>query len=76
MADVVKEEEGFRVESDNGTFQAKHVILATGMMADLAEKIGLRTKPGTEPRIKTIIETDANGQTSEQAFGPRERWPA
>lgn len=31
---------------------------------ELAEKIGVNTKPGTEPRIKTVIEVDTNGKTN------------
>jgi thioredoxin reductase (NADPH) len=65
VTNIVKSEEGFVIETqEKGQFTAKHVILATGVMVDLAEKIGLRTKPGTEPRIKTVLETDADGKTS------------
>ncbi|OAT72292.1 FAD-dependent oxidoreductase [Parageobacillus thermoglucosidasius] len=61
---IEKTENGFRIQTDNGTFEAKHVILATGVAVDLAEKIGVKTKQGTEPRIKTIIDADANGRTN------------
>lgn len=40
------------------------MILATGVLTDLPEKMGLKTKPATEPRIKTILDVDANGKTS------------
>ncbi|GGI99138.1 hypothetical protein GCM10010885_05780 [Alicyclobacillus cellulosilyticus] len=56
--------EGLQIETDQGTFTARHVIIATGAYTDLAEKIGLRTKPGTEPRIKTIVEVDNQGRTN------------
>jgi thioredoxin reductase (NADPH) len=56
--------DGFKVESENGEFEAKHVIFATGFLADLAEKIGLATKPGTEPRVKTILDVDTTGKTN------------
>ncbi|MDQ0217361.1 FAD-binding protein [Peribacillus cavernae] len=59
-----KANEGFKIETENGEFEAKHIILATGMLADLAEKAGVNTKPGTEPRIKTIINCDAAGKTN------------
>lgn len=62
--DIEKTENGFRIQTENGTFEAKHVILATGVAVDLAEKIGVKTKEGTEPRIKTIIDADANGRTN------------
>ncbi len=53
------------VQTEGGeTYQASHVILATGMMADLAEASGIATKPGTEPRIKTIVDCDAQGKTN------------
>lgn len=64
VSDIQKVEGGFKIESDQGAFEAKHVIVATGFLTDLAEKIGLATKPGTEPRVKTILDVDAAGKTS------------
>lgn len=64
VTNIVKTDSGFSVETDQNTFEAKHVIIATGMMADLAEKAGLTTKPGTEPRVKTILDVDAKGKTN------------
>lgn len=64
VTNVSKSDNGFKVETDQSEFEASHVIMATGMMADLAEKIGLTTKPGTEPRIKTILDVDAAGKTN------------
>jgi len=61
---VVKTDDGFEIETESGRFTGKHVILATGLMTDLAEHIGLRTKDGTEPRIKTVIDVTAEGKTS------------
>jgi thioredoxin reductase (NADPH) len=52
------------IDTDGQTYEAAHVILATGMMAELAEASGVRTKPGTEPRIKTIIDCTPEGRTS------------
>jgi thioredoxin reductase (NADPH) len=52
------------IETDGETYEAHHVILATGMLADLAEASNVRTKPGTEPRIKTIVDTSPEGKTS------------
>lgn len=62
--DVVRTDAGFKIVTENREFEAKHVIFATGLSTDLAEKIGLKTKPGSEPRIKTVIEVDANGKTN------------
>lgn len=61
---IVKEENGFVIETEGGRFEAKHVIIASGHQTDLAEKIGLKTKPGTEPRVKTILDVDADGKTT------------
>ncbi|ADG06682.1 FAD-dependent oxidoreductase [Kyrpidia tusciae] len=64
VTDIRKTGDGFDIQTEKGTYSAKHVILATGLWTDLAEKIGLKTKPATEPRIKTIIETDGQGRTN------------
>lgn len=61
---ISKVGEGFKVETENGEYEAKHVIVATGFLVDLAEKAGLTTKPGTEPRVKTILDVDAQGKTN------------
>lgn len=55
---------GFRLIAGDRQVEAQHVILATGMGVALAETSGIQTKPGTEPRIKTIIEVDAQGRTN------------
>lgn len=52
---VTRGQDGFSLESEQGKYEAKHVILATGISVELAEAIGLETVPGTEPRIKTVI---------------------
>jgi len=64
VENVEKAGSGFTIQTDKESFETTHVIFATGMMADLAEKVGLATKPGTEPRIKTIIDVDAAGKTN------------
>ena len=63
VINVEKQDGGFTVQTDNESYQGKHVILATGLAVDLAEKIGLKTKPGTEPRIKTVLDVDVDGKT-------------
>jgi thioredoxin reductase len=62
--EIAKSEEGFIIHSENGSYPAKHVILATGFLTDLAEKSGIKTVPGTEPRVKTIIQVDSSGKTN------------
>lgn len=64
VENVVKGSDNLKVETDQGTYEAKHVILATGVMTDLADKIGLQTKDGTEPRIKTVFDVDSQGKTN------------
>lgn len=64
VTSVSKTENGVKVSTENGEYEAKHVILATGMMTDVAEASGLATKDGTEPRIKTIFDVDAAGKTN------------
>ncbi|ASS90745.1 MULTISPECIES: FAD-dependent oxidoreductase [Aeribacillus] len=61
---IETKQDGHVVKTDGGSYEAKHVILATGVLTDLAEKIGLKTKDGTEPRIKTIFDVDSNGKTN------------
>jgi thioredoxin reductase (NADPH) len=51
------------ITEDEKKYETKHVILATGMSVQLAEKVGIKTTLGTEPRIKTIIEVDQKGKT-------------
>lgn len=61
---IVKTDDGFEVETDAGNFKGKYVILATGLSVDLAEKVGVNTKEGTEPRIKTVLDVDSDGRTN------------
>ncbi len=64
VENIVKTDSGFKIETEKQSFEAKQVIIATGVATQLAENIGLKTKPGTEPRIKTVLEVDANGKTN------------
>lgn len=53
------------VKTESGrSYEAAHVILATGALTELAASIGLELKEGREPRIKTVVETDGYGRTS------------
>ncbi|WLR55656.1 FAD-dependent oxidoreductase [Mesobacillus subterraneus] len=61
---VSKTGSGVKLVTENGEYEAKHVIIASGMMTDVAEASGLETKDGTEPRIKTIFNVDAAGKTN------------
>ncbi|MGY4688824.1 FAD-dependent oxidoreductase [Salibacterium sp. K-3] len=53
-----------KVETDDGEYEAVHVILTTGGNTKLAEASGMKTTEGTEPKIKSIIDTDERGKTS------------
>lgn len=61
---VTRNGEAISVETEGQTYEAKHVIVATGMSTEVAEASDLNTKPGTEPRIKTILDVDAAGKTN------------
>lgn len=54
----------FVITTDNGSYEAKHVILTTGATVHFAENAGIKTKDGTEPRINKVIDADADGRTS------------
>jgi thioredoxin reductase (NADPH) len=57
--------DGFSVRTEDGTvYEAKQVILTLGANPELAKQAGIRTKPGTEPRIREIVDVDPEGRTS------------
>jgi len=64
VKNIVKADTGFVISTEDKQYEAQHVIIATGLFAELAETLGLNIKPGTEPRIKTIIDVDTDGRTS------------
>jgi thioredoxin reductase (NADPH) len=64
VTNVTKNSEGFLLEVEGQELQAKHVIIASGSSAALAEKIGVKTKEGTEPRIKTVFDVTPEGKTT------------
>jgi thioredoxin reductase (NADPH) len=58
-------EEAFSVRTEDGqTYEAKQVILTLGANPELARQAGITIKPGTEPRIKEVVDVDAEGRTS------------
>lgn len=64
VTNITKDDGSFTIETENDTYRAKHVILATGLNVSLAEKIGIATKPGSEPRIPKVLELNDKGETS------------
>ncbi|MGF7048549.1 thioredoxin reductase [Paenibacillus sp. DS2015] len=62
---ITSDSNSVKVSTESGqSYEAAHVILATGVSTELASTIGLKLKDGVEPRIKTIVEVDAEGRTS------------
>lgn len=64
VTNMTKKDSGHTLETNEGNYDAQHVIIATGVATELAEKIGVETKEGTEPRIKTIVDVDPDGKTN------------
>src|SRR3981081_2267412 len=63
-------DDGFSVRTEDGeAYEAKHVILTLGANPELARQAGIATKPGTEPRIKEVVDVDADGRTSLPGVG-------
>ncbi|MBU9722875.1 MULTISPECIES: FAD-dependent oxidoreductase [Bacillaceae] len=64
VTDIVKDGSEFTVKTEGEEYKAKHVLIATGVATDLAEKAGVDTVPATEPRIKTVIDVQEDGKTN------------
>ncbi|MFD1017948.1 FAD-dependent oxidoreductase [Thalassobacillus hwangdonensis] len=63
---ISKNDKGYLLKTNEGEYEAKHIIFATGMSAKLAEEAGLKTMDGTEPRVAKVIDADSDGRTSMQ----------
>ena len=60
-----KSGEGFELKTEDGkSFEAKQVILTLGANAELARTAGVKTREGTEPRIREIVDVDPQGRSS------------
>lgn len=60
-----KTAEGIQLTTESGEqIIAKHLIIASGLHLDIAEQLGVPTKAGTEPRIKTVLDVDAQGKSN------------
>jgi thioredoxin reductase len=58
-------DDAFSIRTEDGeAYEAKQVILTLGANPELARQAGITTKPGTEPRIKEIVDVDVDGRTS------------
>jgi thioredoxin reductase len=57
--------DGFELQTEEGkSLSAKRVILTIGANTALANDAGIAVKPGTEPRIREIVDVDPDGRTS------------
>jgi thioredoxin reductase len=55
----------FNLRTEDGrSFETRQVILTLGANAELARTAGVRTREGTEPRIREIVDVDQQGRTS------------
>lgn len=63
VSDIETKDGSFLIQTEGASHEAKHIILATGVSADLAQKIGLTLKEGSEPKIKNVIDVDREGKT-------------
>jgi thioredoxin reductase (NADPH) len=58
-------DQGFSLRTEDGAaYEARQVILTLGASPELAKLAGIATRPGTEPRIREIVDVDAEGRTS------------
>jgi thioredoxin reductase (NADPH) len=58
-------DEDFVLQTEDGkNIEAKQVILTLGANAELARTAGVRTREGTEPRIREIVDVDPQGRSS------------
>lgn len=57
--------EAFNLRTEDGrSFETKQVILTLGANAELARTAGIKTREGTEPRIREIVDVDPQGHTN------------
>jgi len=64
VTNVTRQNNAFVIEADGKQYEAKYIILSTGLSTALAEKMGVNTKPGSEPRIQKVIDVDPQGKTN------------
>ncbi|WP_257348606.1 FAD-dependent oxidoreductase [Pseudalkalibacillus decolorationis] len=69
VSDVQSVDGKHTVSTEDGeSYDAQHVLLATGMLVNVAQHIGVEVIPGTEPRIKNIIKVDEQGKTNKEGI--------
>ncbi|RWZ60810.1 FAD-binding protein [Halobacillus fulvus] len=66
VSSIDESEDHYTIHTSEGSYDAKHVVFATGMSVKAAEQFGLETIKGTEPRVAKIIKSDSEGRTSKR----------
>lgn len=56
--------DGFRVQTEDGVFEGRALILTTGADTGLAEALGVAVEAGREPKMSRVYRVDADGRTS------------
>lgn len=52
------------VTADGERHEARDVLLAVGVKTSVAEAAGVTTKEGSEPRVSSVVDVDADGRTN------------
>ncbi|WP_174497425.1 FAD-dependent oxidoreductase [Salirhabdus euzebyi] len=60
---IEKKGDHFLVKMGKHEYDAKHILLATGLSVAIAEQLGLKIIDGEEPRIARNIKVDHEGKT-------------
>jgi thioredoxin reductase len=69
VTDIQGEAGNFTIVTESGaTYEAANVIVATGALASLAEKVGIETKDHREPRMKTAFVVNEEGETNKKGI--------
>ena len=69
VTNITGEAGSFVIETESGTsYEAANIIIATGALTNLAESIGIDTKDHREPRFKTAIAVNEDGETTKKGI--------
>ncbi|WP_173916661.1 FAD-dependent oxidoreductase [Halobacillus sp. Marseille-Q1614] len=63
VSSMEQTDSGYSIKTNEGKFEAQHILFATGMSTKLAEAFELNVVDGTEPRVAKIIQTNEEGRT-------------
>src|SRR5438105_1766085 len=65
VSEVSKSGDMFSIALDDGSkHEAKQIVLCVGVNLDVAKKLGVTAKAGTEPHIKEVLVVEADGKTN------------